>query len=101
MRILKANSYSIGRKSGEIWTSQTLLQPISFKSDRLLEVPYQEKGGILTFFEQQLLDKDRQSKDFGCGSGSETFSDRNEPYLDNFLTIVSQSDVGRQTALSL
>ena len=34
--ILKANSYSIGRKSGEIWTSQTLLQPISFKSDRLL-----------------------------------------------------------------
>src|SRR5688500_744880 len=36
--ILKANSYSIGRKSGEIWTSQTLLQPISFKSDRLLAV---------------------------------------------------------------
>ncbi|SEP41124.1 hypothetical protein SAMN05216316_2921 [Nitrosovibrio sp. Nv6] len=35
--ILKANSYSIGRKSGEIWTSQTLLQPISFKSDRLLD----------------------------------------------------------------
>ncbi len=37
LTILKANSYSIGRKSGEIWTGQTLLQPISFKSDRLLE----------------------------------------------------------------
>ncbi len=36
--ILKANSYSIGKKSGEIWTSQTLLQPISFKSDRLPEL---------------------------------------------------------------
>ncbi len=35
MTILKANSCSIGRKSGEM-TSQTLLQPISFKSGRLL-----------------------------------------------------------------
>ncbi|MDN5752654.1 MAG: hypothetical protein L0H15_05150 [Nitrosospira sp.] len=37
MTILKANSCSIGQKSGEIWTGQTLLQPISFKSDRLLD----------------------------------------------------------------
>ncbi|MDE2366166.1 MAG: hypothetical protein KGM95_04455, partial [Betaproteobacteria bacterium] len=37
LTILKANSCSIGRKSGEIWTGQTLLQPISFKSDRLLD----------------------------------------------------------------
>ncbi len=36
MTILKANSYFIDRKIGEIWTGQTLLQPISFKSDRLL-----------------------------------------------------------------
>jgi len=36
LRILKANSCSIGRKSDAIWTGQTLLQPISFKSDRLL-----------------------------------------------------------------
>ncbi len=36
LTILQANSYSIGQKSGEIWTGQTLLQPISFKSDRLL-----------------------------------------------------------------
>ncbi len=37
MTILKANSYSIDRKSSEIWTGQTLSQPISFKSDRLLD----------------------------------------------------------------
>jgi len=36
LTILKANSCSIGRKGGEIWTGQMLLQPISFKSDRLL-----------------------------------------------------------------
>jgi hypothetical protein len=35
LTILKANSCSIGRKIGEIWTSKTLLQPISFKADRL------------------------------------------------------------------
>ena len=35
LTILKANSYSIGRKSGEMCTAPTLLQPISFKSDRL------------------------------------------------------------------
>jgi hypothetical protein len=35
LTILKANSYSIGRKSDEIWAGQTLLQPISFESDRL------------------------------------------------------------------
>jgi hypothetical protein len=36
LTILKANSHSIARKSGEICTAQALLQPISFKSDRLL-----------------------------------------------------------------
>ncbi|MEP7371174.1 MAG: hypothetical protein ABI659_03000 [Nitrosospira sp.] len=39
LTILKANSYSIDRKSGEIWTGLTLLQPIFFKSDRLLALP--------------------------------------------------------------
>ncbi|HEX8874598.1 MAG TPA: hypothetical protein VF780_08210, partial [Nitrosospira sp.] len=39
LTILQTNSCSIGQKSGEIWTGQTLLQPISFKSDRLLGVP--------------------------------------------------------------
>jgi hypothetical protein len=38
LTILKSNSRSIARKSGEICTIQTLLQPISFKSDRLLVV---------------------------------------------------------------
>ncbi len=38
LTILQANSYSIGQKSGEIWTGQTLLQPISFKSDRLPDI---------------------------------------------------------------
>jgi hypothetical protein len=36
LTLLKANSRSIARKRGEICTVQTLLQPISFKSDRLL-----------------------------------------------------------------
>ncbi|MDE2366599.1 MAG: hypothetical protein KGM95_06660 [Betaproteobacteria bacterium] len=36
LTILQTNSCSIGQKSGEIWAGQTLLQPISFKSDRLL-----------------------------------------------------------------
>ncbi|MDD5403737.1 MAG: hypothetical protein PHZ14_04275 [Sulfuricella sp.] len=35
--VLQVNSYSIDQKSGEIWTAQADLQPISFKSDRLLE----------------------------------------------------------------
>ncbi len=38
LTILQANSCSIGQKGGEIWTGQTLLQPISFKSDRLLRL---------------------------------------------------------------
>ena len=33
-----ANGCSIEQKSGEIWTGQTLLQPISFKSARLIEL---------------------------------------------------------------
>ena len=41
MTILQANSRSIGQKSGEICTGQTDLQPISFKSDRLLVPAYQ------------------------------------------------------------
>jgi hypothetical protein len=36
LTILQINSRSIGRKSGEICTGQADLQPISFKSDRLL-----------------------------------------------------------------
>ena len=35
--ILQGNSCSIAQKSGEIYTVQLNLQPISFKSDRLLE----------------------------------------------------------------
>lgn len=38
MTILQVNSHSIDQKSGEIWTAQANLQPISFKSDRLLGV---------------------------------------------------------------
>jgi len=34
---LQVNSRSIDQKSGEIWTGQADLQPISFKSDRLLD----------------------------------------------------------------
>ncbi len=37
MTILQGNSRSIAQKSGEICTGQTDLQPISFKSDRLLD----------------------------------------------------------------
>jgi hypothetical protein len=36
--VLQVNSRSIDQKSGEIWTAQADLQPISFKSDRLLEI---------------------------------------------------------------
>jgi hypothetical protein len=36
LTILPGNSHSIAQKSGEIWTGQANLQPISFKSDRLL-----------------------------------------------------------------
>ena len=36
LTILQGNSRSIAQKSGEICTGQTDLQPISFKSDRLL-----------------------------------------------------------------
>ena len=36
MPVLQVNSRSIDQKSGEIWTAQADLQPISFKSDRLL-----------------------------------------------------------------
>jgi len=35
--ILKGNSSSIARESGGIWIVQADLQPISFKSDRLLD----------------------------------------------------------------
>ncbi|MHB1182683.1 MAG: hypothetical protein ACYCZ4_12985, partial [Sulfuricella sp.] len=34
--VLQVNSHSIDQESGEIWTAQADLQPISFKSDRLL-----------------------------------------------------------------
>jgi len=42
--ILQVNSRSIDQKSGEIWIGQADLQPISFKSDRLLEAP--TSGGL-------------------------------------------------------
>ena len=35
--VLQVNSRSIDQKIGEIWTGQADLQPISFKSDRLLD----------------------------------------------------------------
>ncbi|WP_211162165.1 hypothetical protein, partial [Aromatoleum petrolei] len=38
LSILQVNSHSIDQESGEIWTAQADLQPISFKSDRLLAV---------------------------------------------------------------
>ena len=38
LTILQGNSCSIAQKSGEICTGQADLQPISFKSDRLLGV---------------------------------------------------------------
>jgi hypothetical protein len=38
LTILQVNSRFIDQKSGEIWTGQVDLQPISFKSDRLLAV---------------------------------------------------------------
>jgi len=36
--VLQVNSHSIDQKSGEICTGQADLQPISFKSDRLLAI---------------------------------------------------------------
>ncbi len=36
--ISPGNSHSIAQESGGIWAVQTVLQPISFKSDRLLEI---------------------------------------------------------------
>jgi hypothetical protein len=42
--VLQVNSHSIGQKNGEICTSQADLQPISFKSDRLLSKEYVESA---------------------------------------------------------
>ena len=39
MPVLQVNSCSIDQKNGEICTGKADLQPISFKSDRLLVVP--------------------------------------------------------------
>jgi hypothetical protein len=39
LTISPGNSRSIAQESGEIWTGQADLQPISFKSDRLLAQP--------------------------------------------------------------
>jgi hypothetical protein len=36
--ISQGNSHSIAQESSEIWADQVGLQPISFKSDRLLSV---------------------------------------------------------------
>ena len=45
MTISPGNSRSIAQESGEIWTAQPLLQPISFKSDRLLGGGITERDG--------------------------------------------------------
>ena len=45
MTIWPGNGGSISQESGEIWTAQRLLQPISFKSDRLLGQPHSEIAG--------------------------------------------------------
>ena len=55
MSILQVNSHSIDQKSGEIWTVQADLQPISFKPDRLLDIVdvfarANKHGGGLTLF---------------------------------------------------
>ncbi|MDP2961591.1 MAG: hypothetical protein Q8N54_02460 [Sulfurimicrobium sp.] len=44
--VLQGNSRSIAQKSGEIWTGQANLQPISFKPDRLLGAPDFRSGEI-------------------------------------------------------
>ncbi len=38
LTVLQVNSYSIDQKNDKIWTGQADLQPISFKSDRLLGI---------------------------------------------------------------
>ncbi len=49
MTISPGDSGSIAQESGEVWTAQRLLQPISFKSDRLLG-PYNHlNGGGITY----------------------------------------------------
>jgi len=47
--VLQVNSYSIDQKSGEIWTGQANLQPISFKSDRLLGAEDEANAVIVLF----------------------------------------------------
>jgi hypothetical protein len=39
LTILQGDSHSIAQESGEKWTVPPFLQPISFKSDRLLAPP--------------------------------------------------------------
>ena len=46
--VLQVNSYSIDQKSGEIWTGQANLQPISFKSDRLLDLVNEGRKSLMT-----------------------------------------------------
>ena len=41
LMILQGNSSSIAQKISEIWTVQAHLQPISFKSDRLLGISWE------------------------------------------------------------
>ena len=49
LSILQVNSRSIDQKSGGIWTGQVDLQPISFKSDRLLDSSV-GRGGVCGFW---------------------------------------------------
>ena len=46
MTILQGNSRSIAQKIGEICTVQADLQPISFNSDRLLDVAYLQRQSL-------------------------------------------------------
>ena len=55
MTILQVNSHSIDQKSGEIWTGQALLQPISFKSDRLLGANKKFGRRILVIYKEKFF----------------------------------------------
>ena len=48
LTVLQVNSRSIDQKSGEICTGQADLQPISFKSDRLLAIRLTNKKRLVS-----------------------------------------------------
>ena len=61
MTILQGNSRSIAQKSGEIWTGQADLQPIYFKSDRLLGADPQPYGVYGKGLQRRMAEKDAVS----------------------------------------